>query len=74
MADLGVGPQCIPRKKLTGQPLEEAITAAVSNVEMRQRASDLGQHIRAEDGVGEAVAVIDQFCQQRRPLGLANAR
>ncbi len=42
VADLGVGPMPIPRKKLTSQRLAEAIREAVSNHVMRERASVLG--------------------------------
>lgn len=66
IADLGVGPQPIPRKKLTGQRLADAIQQAVSDTTMRQRASTLGQNIRAEDGIGEAVRLINRFVEQRQ--------
>ncbi len=58
---LGVGPQPIPRNRLTAERLAEAITAAVGDQAMRDRASKLGEAIRAEDGVGEAVGVIAQI-------------
>ncbi|MBX2996963.1 MAG: glycosyltransferase family 1 protein [Caldilineaceae bacterium] len=58
IADLGVGPQPIPRKRLTGERLGDAITEAVSNPSMRRLAADLGEKIRSEDGVGNAVAVV----------------
>jgi sterol 3beta-glucosyltransferase len=64
VAALGVGPQPIPRKKLTSERLANAMTEALANNVMRQRASDLGQKIRAEAGIGNAVAVIDRFTQQ----------
>lgn len=63
VADLGVGPMPIPRKKLTSQRLAEAIREAVSNHVMRERASVLGEKIRAEDGVGNAVALIEHYFQ-----------
>ena len=59
--DLGVGPAAIPRKKLTSKRLADAITQAVSNTEMQQQAYDLGQKIRAEDGIANAVAFIERF-------------
>lgn len=61
IAELGVGPTPIPRKNLTSQRLAEAITRAVSDPVMRQRAYNLGQQIRAENGVGTAVALIEQM-------------
>ncbi len=68
LADLGVGTKPIPRKQLSAERLAEAITGAVSDSAMRQRAQELGQKIRAEDGLASAVALIDRFSQglQRR--------
>jgi sterol 3beta-glucosyltransferase len=65
VADLGVGPAPIPRKKLTSAQLAEAITQAVSDTAMRQRAADLGRKIRAEDGAGQAVSLIQRLSTQR---------
>lgn len=60
VAALGVGPQPIPRARLTLARLAGAITQAVTDPVMRQKAADLGQRIRAEDGIGLAVAAINQ--------------
>lgn len=68
VADLGVGPTPIPRKKLTGARLADAITEAVSNTTMRERASDLGQLIRAEGGVENAVALIERRVATKHPV------
>lgn len=57
-AALGVGPDPIPQGKLSPERLAEAIRRVVSDADMRQRAAALGGTIRAEDGVGRAVAVI----------------
>jgi sterol 3beta-glucosyltransferase len=57
---LGVGTAPIPRKQLTADKLAQAITAAVSDREMRQRSSALGEQIRDEDGIGQAVRLIEQ--------------
>ncbi len=61
VADLGVGPKPISRKKLTSGSLAEAIKQAVNDQQMRQRAATLGEYIRAEDGIGEAVKVINHY-------------
>ena len=58
---LGVGPTPIPHKQLTTERLSQAIHAACTDAEMRQRAAELGRVIRAEKGVENAVAIIDQF-------------
>jgi UDP:flavonoid glycosyltransferase YjiC (YdhE family) len=60
VAELGVGPNPIPRKKLTPERLSQAIQEAVMNDEMCQRASNLGEKIRSEDGVASAVEIIPQ--------------
>jgi sterol 3beta-glucosyltransferase len=67
VAELGVGPAPIPRKRLTGEQLADAIEEAVSNTAMRQRAAELGEKIRAEAGIDNAVALIEQYTRQRRP-------
>jgi UDP:flavonoid glycosyltransferase YjiC (YdhE family) len=58
--ELGVGPAAIPRKKLTADRLVDAIRLAAGDKAMRARAAALGKKIRAEDGVGQAVAIIEQ--------------
>lgn len=60
VAELGVGPKPIPRKKLTPEHLSQAIREVVMNDGMRQRASNLGERIRSEDGVANAVEIIQQ--------------
>jgi UDP:flavonoid glycosyltransferase YjiC (YdhE family) len=57
---LGVGPAPIPRSQLTAERLAKAITQAVTDQAMRQRAATLGEKICSEDGVGEAVRIICQ--------------
>ena len=58
---LRVGLRPIPRSRLTAEVLAKAITHAVNDHEMRQRAVDLGWKICAEDGVGEAVRIICKY-------------
>jgi UDP:flavonoid glycosyltransferase YjiC (YdhE family) len=59
-AELGVGPQPLPRKKLTVDRLAHAIQKAVTDNEIRKRAADLGSKIQAEDGIARAVEIIRQ--------------
>ncbi len=54
----GSGPRPIPRAKLTTANLAAAISAAVSDENMRSRAAALGRAIREEDGVKTAVGLI----------------
>jgi sterol 3beta-glucosyltransferase len=60
VAQLGVGPTPIPKKRLTAEKLAEAITQTVANTTMRQRAADLGAKIRSEDGLAPVVTIIQQ--------------
>lgn len=61
VAELGVGPAPLPRKKLTAEALALAISKSLPDSAMRRRAASLGESIRDEDGVGEAVTAIDKF-------------
>jgi sterol 3beta-glucosyltransferase len=61
---LGVGPRPIPAPKLTAQRLAQAISEAVRNEEMRDRARVLGEQIRSEDGVGRAVDFVERYASR----------
>ena len=56
--DLGVGPKAIERRKLSSDVLAAAIVEATSNPSMLRHAAELGEAIRAEDGVGNAIAFL----------------
>jgi len=60
VTELGVGPQSIPRRQLTAERLAIAITSAVTDRDMRAGAAALGEGIRAEDGVGRAIGIIER--------------
>jgi sterol 3beta-glucosyltransferase len=60
---LGVGPKGIMRPKLTAENLAAAIVEATTNPDMRQKAAKLGQKIRAENGVGQSVALIERYIE-----------
>jgi UDP:flavonoid glycosyltransferase YjiC (YdhE family) len=59
--ELGAGPRWIPRKKLTAGKLTAAIQQAVNDPAMIQRTKELGQRIRAEDGIRTGVQLVEQF-------------
>jgi sterol 3beta-glucosyltransferase len=61
LAELGVGPKPIPRNRLSTESLADAITVAVRDPAMRRQAALLGQRIRAENGIQQAV---DAFHRQ----------
>jgi sterol 3beta-glucosyltransferase len=58
---LGVGTAPIPRKKLTVENLARAIDRAVTDQWMRQLAANLGTKIQAEDGITNAVKIIESI-------------
>jgi UDP:flavonoid glycosyltransferase YjiC (YdhE family) len=58
--DLRVGPPPISRRRLTAENLSAAIRMVVDDQALRRRAADLGTRIRAEDGVGAAVQLIER--------------
>ena len=51
----------IPRKKLTAENLAAAITEATSSHTMQANARALGEKIRAEAGLAEAVKCVERF-------------
>jgi UDP:flavonoid glycosyltransferase YjiC (YdhE family) len=61
IADLGVGPKSIPRKKLNADRLAFAIDQAVNNNGIRQRAENLGKQIRTENGIKSAVDIFNRL-------------
>ena len=58
---LGVGPKPIPRPQLGARKLAEAIREMATDTGMRDRAARLGEAIRAEDGIGQAIGVIQNL-------------
>ena len=63
VAELGVGPEPIVRKKLTAENFAGAISTALADSSMRERANNLGAKIASEDGVNQAVQVIQKYIQ-----------
>ncbi len=61
---LGAGPAPIRRRKLSPERLHKAITAAVTDVSIRERTAALGGRIRAEDGIKCAVEVFEQHMER----------
>jgi UDP:flavonoid glycosyltransferase YjiC (YdhE family) len=58
--ELGVGTRPIPRRHLTVDRLAEAIRLATSDLTMAEKAARLGERIRAENGIANAVAIVEQ--------------
>ena len=63
---LGVGPAPIAKKKLSVPALAAAIRATITDQAMQERARQLGHLIVAEDGVGQAVQLIEQYARACR--------
>jgi sterol 3beta-glucosyltransferase len=57
---IGAGPKPILVKNISVEKLTQAIAEAETNV-IRERAQAIGQEIRAEDGIGEAVKWIGKY-------------
>jgi sterol 3beta-glucosyltransferase len=57
---LGAGPEPIPQKKLTPENLAAALRQAVDGPEMRARAETVAEGIRSENGVANAIAIINK--------------
>jgi UDP:flavonoid glycosyltransferase YjiC (YdhE family) len=62
--EIGAGPRPLDRKTLDARTLAQAIETATTDATMRQRATEVGARIRAEDGLARAVATF------QRHLGL----
>ncbi len=69
VAALGVGPQPIPRGRLTVDRLAQAITRAVGDEEMRARAAELSVRIRSEKGAAAAACIIEARVAGRSSKG-----
>lgn len=61
VAALGAGPQPIPRQKLTAEKLAQAINEAINDTKMRQRAAEIGQKVRREPGVKQALEIFNNL-------------
>lgn len=59
VSELGVGTSISP-KRLTAEKLASAIDQVVHDEVIQQRTAALGEKIRAEDGVGQAVALFNE--------------
>ncbi|MCA1613360.1 MAG: glycosyltransferase [Acidobacteria bacterium] len=60
---LGAGSKPIPQKRLTAENLAEAIREATTSQDIRRNAEGLGKRIREEDGIANAVSIIESVAQ-----------
>ncbi|GLV60553.1 hypothetical protein KDH_73720 [Dictyobacter sp. S3.2.2.5] len=56
---LGVGPRPIARRRLSVDNLTRALEQALSDQTMREKAAELGERIRTEDGIAHAISIIE---------------
>jgi UDP:flavonoid glycosyltransferase YjiC (YdhE family) len=61
IARLGVGTPPVRFSRFSASWLDRTLQQLTSDQQMRARAAELGARIRAEDGVGEAVAAIERL-------------
>lgn len=60
IAKLGVGPKHLPFKQLNVKHLAEAIRLGVGDSQIKQNAFELGQRIRAEKGIQNALKILEK--------------
>ncbi len=66
VSELGAGPDPIPIKKLTAERLATSINVAVNSAEIQERASVISERIETENGVANAVELIERLLSQFR--------
>jgi sterol 3beta-glucosyltransferase len=65
--ELGVGPKPISRSKLTSSSLAEALQKATQDEEMGRKAACLGEQIRKEKGLEQAVRLVADAARKLNP-------
>lgn len=61
IAELGVGPKPIPHKSLTVNRLKEAIIVGINNSQVRQKAAELSEKIKTENGIQNALTIFEKL-------------
>ena len=61
IARLGVGTPAVHFSRFSASWLDRTLQQLTTDQQMRARAAELGARIRAEDGLGEAVAAIERL-------------
>jgi len=59
--DLGVAPKAIPQGELNVDNLSRAIDIVVNQADIKRRSAALGEKIRSENGIENAVRLIDDY-------------
>ncbi len=63
VSHLGVGPKPVPYRKLNVATLADAIRQSLDDEDLQQRASAAGQVLRAEDGVSNAIRIVENYME-----------
>jgi sterol 3beta-glucosyltransferase len=58
---LGVGPEPIHQKQLTVEGFTKSIITTTTDLTLQQKAATLGEKIRSEDGVANAISIINNY-------------
>lgn len=60
VAAVGAGPKPIPIRRLDANSLARALETATMDLKVRDRAAEIGERIRAEDGISKVIEVLDR--------------
>ena len=74
MAELGVAPRPVPFARLDGRGLVRALSRAVGDPRLRERAGQLAVHIGAERGVERAADILERWLTTSRTRGRPTGR
>lgn len=72
--ELGCGPKPVRLRKLTSDILAEALHDLDTNPAYEKAATALSRRLKAEDGTGRAIEVIEEVIARYRPLAKVRAR
>ena len=61
LRELGAAAVPIPRRRLSAERLQKALTEALADPAMRERALELGEEIGQEDGIARALEVFESY-------------
>ena len=64
---MGCGPKPVRRRKLTAEALADALSQLDSNPGFARNAEKIGEQLRAEDGTGKAIKVIERVMANYQP-------
>jgi UDP:flavonoid glycosyltransferase YjiC (YdhE family) len=66
VAKLGAGTAPIPARQLNAERLSAAIQQLIQNAEYAERAAEISQQLRVENGTFKAIEIIEEHVQRFR--------